>query len=89
MEGVSLLLKGDLIEGMGIRTDTILQRLPGGVTTLSARPPAPQSLSFSSLSRYAFPRFFPLLVILSMVRVTTQQWLSHMHVTHAHVSNTW
>ena len=59
------------------------------VTTLGARTPAPQSLTFSSLSRYAFPRFFLLLVILSMVRVATQQWLSQMHVTHACVSNTW
>ena len=59
------------------------------VTTLGARTPAPQSLLFSPLSRYAFPRFLPLLVILSMVRVATQQWLSHMHVTHARVSHTW
>ncbi len=41
------------------------------VTTLGARTPAPQSLSFSSLSRYAFPRFFSMFVILSMVRVAT------------------
>ena len=59
------------------------------VTTLGAWTPAPQFLLFSPLSRYAFPRFFLLLVILSMVRVATQQWLSHMHVTHARVSHTW
>ena len=59
------------------------------VTTLGTRTPAPQSLSFSSLSRYVFPRFVSLLVILSMVRVATQQWLSHMHVTHVRVSDTW
>ena len=59
------------------------------VKTLGARTPASQPLSFSFLSRYAFPRFFPLLVILGMVRVATQQLLSHIHVTHARVSNTW
>ena len=59
------------------------------VTTLVACTPALQSISFSSLSCLASPSFFPLLVILSMVGVATQQWLSHMHMTHAHVSHTW
>ena len=59
------------------------------VTIIGVRTPAPLPLSFSSLSRYPFSRFFRLLVILSMVRVATQQWLSHMHVTHARVSHTW
>ena len=56
---------------------------------IASTTPASQSLSFSSMSRYAYPSFFPLHVILSIVRVVTQQWLSHIHVTHARVSHTW
>ena len=86
----SILSTPAIPENLGLGISQELDPREGATaTTLGARTPAPQPLSFSHLSHYTFPRFFPILVILSMVRVARQQWLSHIHVTHALVSNTW